>query len=143
MADTVLLLSIRPGHAKKIFAGEKTVELRRVRPRIAEGDQILIYVSSPVKALAGVCRVHQLLEGAPEQLWPRVRDHAGMTRQEFNTYYAGAEMGFAIVLQTVGRYSNPVTLDTLREQWPGFHPPQGYQYVSYERAKAVSRLPSD
>jgi predicted transcriptional regulator len=46
--SNILLLSIRPEYANKIFDRTKTVELRRVRPRLLnEGDRVVVYVSSP------------------------------------------------------------------------------------------------
>jgi len=53
----VLLLSIQPKYANLIFEGKKTTELRRVRPRVNQGDFVLIYVSSPDKVLLGSCEV--------------------------------------------------------------------------------------
>src|SRR5438552_3893096 len=40
---SALLLSIRPKHAEKIFDGIKTVELRRIRPRLQRGDLVLVF----------------------------------------------------------------------------------------------------
>ena len=34
----ILLLSIKPKYAKKILAGNKTVELRKNKPKIDRGD---------------------------------------------------------------------------------------------------------
>ena len=38
MTDEVLLLSIHPEYAARIFDGKKTVELRKIRPRMEHGD---------------------------------------------------------------------------------------------------------
>ena len=38
-----LFLAIKPEFANKILAKEKTIELRKVRPNIKEGDYIIIY----------------------------------------------------------------------------------------------------
>ncbi len=54
MENTVLLLSMQPEYAKKIFNGEKTVELRRVRPKLIAGDLVLVCASCPQKALLGL-----------------------------------------------------------------------------------------
>ncbi len=41
MPSNILLLSIRPKYAKKIFEGNKKVELRRVRTRLDKGDLVV------------------------------------------------------------------------------------------------------
>jgi predicted transcriptional regulator len=49
-----------------IFDGNKRVELRRVRPRhLNEGDLILVYATSPEKALLGVLEVEKVVEMSP------------------------------------------------------------------------------
>ena len=58
----MVLLSIKPKYADKIFNGTKTVELRRICPKVTEGDLILVYVSSPVKALVGEFEVKKIVE---------------------------------------------------------------------------------
>lgn len=129
MPGRVLLLSIRPEYAEKIFEGVKTVELRRVRPRIDEGDWVLVYVSSPVKALVGAFKVDHVVSGPPQDLWGIVQHAAGIAREEFKTYYDGAAVGFGIFFSNVRRFSEPAELQDIRQQCPGFHPPQGYRYL--------------
>jgi len=130
MSHDALLVSIRPQYAEKIFAGTKTVELRRTRPRLLRGDLVLIYVTSPVKALAGACEVVEVIEGTPEALWRIVQDRAGVSAQEFCDYYAGAAIAFGIHLKNAQRLPEPLHLEELRTEWPSFHPPQAYRYLS-------------
>ncbi|KHD05821.1 hypothetical protein PN36_04880 [Candidatus Thiomargarita nelsonii] len=48
MSANVVLLSIRPKYAEKIFEHTKTVELRRVRPKhLKNGD--LVFISNPLR----------------------------------------------------------------------------------------------
>jgi len=129
MTNKVLLLSIRPMYAEKIFQGLKKVELRRVRPKIQHGDYILVYVTSPIKALEGVLRVDYVIEDRPHELWPHVKKFAGVTRDEFDAYYDGANKGFGIFLKEAKRINNPISLDRLRKLFEGFHPPQSYRYL--------------
>ncbi len=133
MENSVLLMSVRPEHAQKIFSGTKTVELRRTSPRIAKGDLVLVYVSSPVKAVMGAFRVEQVIDGRPEALWSIVKGKAGLTRQEFEAYFSGASRGCGIFFTDVLRLHKPVSLQRLREKWPAFQPPQGYCYVTHRK----------
>src|SRR5947208_13899049 len=129
MAESTLLLSLRPEFADLVFAGAKKVELRRVRPRVQADEWILVYVSTPVKALVGAIQVESVIEGVPASLWKKVRRDAGITRQRFDEYYEGAPKGFGIVLSAVKKLPEPVTLSRLRQVWPNFHPPQSYRYL--------------
>ena len=129
MAKRVLLLSIRPKYANKIFEGTKSVELRRVRPNIQSGDLIMVYVSSPVKSLQGILEVDYVIEGELDKLWEQVHAYAGVTRDEFDDYYKNTPTGFGIFLKSVKKMSNPIGLDKLREKFGNFHPPQSYRYM--------------
>ncbi|MDM8558083.1 hypothetical protein [Candidatus Parabeggiatoa sp. HSG14] len=83
-----------------IFERTKTVELRRVRPKLLEkGDLVLLYVSSPVQALASAFKVDKIIEKPLKNLWRVVRKKAGITRQEFDNYYDGVSVGVAIFLK--------------------------------------------
>lgn len=129
MIGNALLLSIRPQYAEKIFDGTKRVELRRVRPRLQNGDLVVVYVSSPVKAVCGAFRVDYVVAGPPGDLWKKVRSRAAITREEFDAYFVGASKAVAIFFSEVFTLSQVITLDALRETLPDFQAPQGYQYV--------------
>jgi len=137
MQTDALLISVKPQYAEKIFGGAKTVELRRTRPRLLRGDLVLIYVTSPVKALAGACEVVEVIEGTPEALWGIVRAQAGVSAEEFCDYYAGAAIAFGIRLKNAHRLPEPLHLEQLRIEWPSFHPPQVYRYLSPDQVSFV------
>ncbi len=130
--STALLLSIRPKYADLIFNGRKTTELRRVRPRIRRGSIILIYVSSPVKALMGGFQVQNVIQGSPTYLWKVAGNEAGISKKEFEIYYSGLSLGFAISASNVWQLKNPIVLDKLKQRWEGFTPPQGYRYINLQ-----------
>lgn len=62
MARTVLM-SIRPGYAEKILAGLKQYELRK-RFGIRTGDRIILYASTPIKAVVGEFRAGVVIAGS-------------------------------------------------------------------------------
>lgn len=125
-----LLLSIRPQYAEKLFNGIKTVELRKTKPNIKEGDLIYIYVSSPTKALVGVCEVCTVVSAAPDKLWNDISDASGITREQFDDYFANTEVAFGIKIRGIRSFSKPIHLYSLRERWNNFYPPQIYRYLS-------------
>jgi len=126
----VLLLSIRPRFTDSILDGTKTIELRRTRPRVEPGDAVLIYASSPVKAIVGGFLIGELIQGSPARLWDRVKNMAGVTQPEYDDYFTGAAVGYGITIARRWRLPKPVSLETLRLRHPSFWPPQSYAYLS-------------
>ncbi len=137
MPTNALLLSIQSKYAEKIFSGKKRVELRRVRPRLERGDVVFVYVPSPQKALVGAFEVKRVIEGIPQHFWTDVKQDAGMTLEEFQKYYAGRSLGFAIFLSKTWTFSRPVNLDSLKRMWPEFQAPQGYRYLTPAEADVI------
>ena len=125
----ILLLSIRPQYAEKIFSGEKTVELRRTKPSVEAGDLVLVYTSSPCCALTGAFVVASVVTGTPEVIWRKCGSKARIERNAFNAYYEGAKSAFAIAIERAWTFDRPVTLLELRRRMKGFHPPQSYRYL--------------
>lgn len=130
MTGAALLLSIQPRYAEKIFSGNKSVELRRVRPRVGAGDLVLVYVSTPVKALLGAFKVKSVISAEPTRLWRLIGRESGISKIEFLKYFVGAETGYGIRLKEAWHLSAPIELATLRKAWSRFRPPQSYQYLS-------------
>ena len=140
MQRNVLLLSIRPEYAEKIFDGTKKIELRRVRPRLEEGDLVIVYASSPTKALLGAFEVERVIEKLVINLWNDVEKEAGINLKEFFNYYEGKSIGFGICVKTIQIFHPPVELERLRQEWSDFRPPQGYRYLTqseFQRVKAL------
>ena len=127
-----LLLSIRPRFVDSIFAGTKTVELRRVKPRVQAGDLVVVYASGAIKGLFGAFEVTGVTAGSPDYIWKKHNKGSGLTRDEFDGYFAGVETGYAICIGKLWRLPEPVLLPTLRTRRKGFRPPQSYQYWSLE-----------
>jgi predicted transcriptional regulator len=137
MSSGILLISVRPEHAEKIFDGSKKVELRRVRPKVTSGDMVFIYVSAPVKALVGAFYVEKVVEASPQMLWGQVKDIAGINRARFDAYYNGAVNAYGIFVQETRQLPKPVDLELLRDIVSSFRPPQSYRYITPTEAAAI------
>lgn len=111
------------------MGGTKRVELRR---RCLRNDvkQALIYASAPRMALVAKFRVETIIHESLGDLWTSIGHKSGVTKTEFDTYFHGLDAGFAIGIADLQILSNPISLSRLRSVWPGFHPPQGYRYLS-------------
>lgn len=140
MPSNILLLSIKPEYANKIFEGSKTVELRRVRPRLKEDDIVIVYASCPEKAIVGWFEVEKIIEEHPNKLWNKVENEAGIDRKAFDTYYQGASLGYGIFFKKIFRFKPPIYLEIIKEQWSEFRPPQSYHYLKPSEVHILESL---
>ena len=139
--SNILLLSIRPEYANKIFNRTKTVELRRIRPRLLnKGDRVVVYVSSPEQAVVGSFKVDNIVEKPVTELWEEVEKLAGISHEDFYDYYYGARLGVGIFLKDIHRFSQPVELHRLRNKLPNLRPPQSFRYLTANQFKIVTSL---
>lgn len=130
MLNKVLLLSIKPDYVEKIFDGEKRVELRRTRPKVQRGDLIIVYATSPRKEIVGVLEVEKIEQKPLFELWEEVKEIAGISQEEFYSYYKGLTVGCGIFLNEHKYFNQPIKLDSLRKEWRGFNPPQSFRYLN-------------
>lgn len=130
-----LLISVHPRFADMILAGTKLVELRRVRPSIQRGDEVVIYETSPTCAVVCLVRVGGVLAAKPDALWRQCGHVSGVSRGDFFQYFCGRPLGYAIKLEAVKPLTRPVELNQLRRAVPGFAPPQSYHYLRTDRAR--------
>lgn len=146
MIRRTIILSIQPKHAAKIFSGLKKVELRRTRPKyLVNGALALIYVTSPVRSLAGAFKVTHVTERPLEDLWKMVRNKAGLTYREFKRYYGGVSVGTGIFFQKVWSFPEPLSLEDLRDELLKFLPPRAFRYARIHELTAprIARLLSN
>jgi predicted transcriptional regulator/DNA-binding XRE family transcriptional regulator len=124
-----VILSVRPRHAEKILAGDKTVELRRrFIDEVGVGSLALIYTTSPVRALTGSVEIQEVQRLPVRDLWHRHRVTACLPKSDFEAYFEGLDHGYAIILSRPRQLMRPVALAELRERF-SFAPPQSYQYA--------------
>lgn len=140
MANRIILLSIRPEYANKIFSGIKEVELRRTRPKLEEGDLVIVYASSPKKALIGTFEVKKVVCKPLLELWKEVKGFAGISYREFRSYYKGLSVGCGIFLDKTHYFPQPIELKRLKQEWSNFTPPQSYRYLKPSEVNLVENL---
>lgn len=127
-----LIISLKPCYADLLFEGLKKVELRRrIASELTDRD-VFIYVSSPVRALRGGFRVGQVWEGTPDAVWPKVSQLANLDRREFDAYFQGQAVAFALEVTNVWQYQSPLSLSWLRDRFGDFVVPQSWRYAKPE-----------
>jgi predicted transcriptional regulator len=134
-----LVLSIKPEYSNKIVAGEKTVELRRRFPTTLQpGTIVLIYATSPTRALIGLAEIAGVLQGPISVIWKKFASEACIKRTDFDSYFTGAEIGFAIKLRGARPLRRVLELQEFRDRFQ-FEPPQFYLYAPPELREALTR----
>ena len=129
-----VLMSIKPIYAEFIKNGEKTVELRRVLPKIKYGDVIVVYETAPVQRITMTCTVKGILSCEPHELWRDARQQACVDYELFEEYFQGKDIANGIQMGNVKSLSRPLKLD---EVIGTRHAPQSYCYL---REKEIEQL---
>lgn len=135
----VALMSIRPQYADRIFRGEKRFEIRRRAVRLNPGALVLVYVSSPVKALVGAFTVKRVHVDSPDSLWRRYSEAMGVSRSAYEEYLRGTGLACAIEVDDI--ILLPETpLAALRAADEGFRPPQSYMFLGERHNPSLGRV---
>lgn len=125
----MLFLSMQPRFTAALIEGDKTVELRRTRMHAPPGSQVLLYSSSPVRAVVATAVLERIDTHPVDDLWVRAGPDAAVTKDEFDTYFAGTSDGFGLHLRAITALQRPVPLHELRECL-GVEPPQSFRYLT-------------
>lgn len=122
------MLSIKPEYVARILSGEKTYEYRRRIFKRRDVDTLVIYETSPSRAVVAEASITGIIAESPEDLWERTHENAGIDRDRFMAYFKGRDVAYAIELGKITRYDRP---RDLREYAPTVKaPPQSYVYIT-------------
>ena len=130
-----VLLSLKPRYADMVFAGEKKAELRRRAPARSEGGVVFVYVTRPEMHIRGQFRVRSVRRGTPDEVWDAVSGEACVEREDFDAYYAGRDVAYALEIADVREYDEPIELGDLREMFETFVVPQSWRYARAEECE--------
>lgn len=133
----ILFISVKPEFVNKIFNGSKTIELRKSSPHVEEDDIVLIYTTSPVMAVTGMCKIKKIIKATPSGIWKEYESKIGIDKKRFFQYYEGKENAIGIELKEKKLFKKPITLKELRKNIKDFNPPQTYRYIE---EKVFTRL---
>ncbi len=125
----VVLMSVRSPHVERLLAGTKTVELRRRPINVEPGTIVLLYAAGQRKELVGSIVAGPVERDTPRALWRRHRHVSGLTRAEFDNYFDGSEVGYALAASNARSLPKPIPLPELRRRWQHFTTPQTHRRV--------------
>ncbi|MCB8043273.1 ASCH domain-containing protein [Microbacterium oxydans] len=86
-----LFLSIKPRYARSILEGRKTIEVRRKFPDLPAGTTIVLYSSSPERAIVGTVRLKQASKLPPDRVWELHSDAIDIAQDALGEYLEGAD----------------------------------------------------
>jgi predicted transcriptional regulator len=125
-----LFISIKEKYVNQILNGSKRIELRKSRPSVDVGDHVIIYCTSPIKAIVGTAKVENVISYTPSEMWRLNSKSLGINRKEYFEYYSKSDKAIGIVLSDVEKLSFSICLSLIKSQMPKFTPPQTYKYFN-------------
>jgi predicted transcriptional regulator len=108
-----VLMSIQPVIGRRVISGRKKYECRRSIFRKLV-NRIYLYLSSPVRKIAGYFVYQGYMEGTVQKIWEATKDKSAATETAYLEYFKNTDKAFAIPID---------------RQTPGFLPPQSFRYV--------------
>ena len=129
IGNKYLFISVKPEFAEKLIKKQKTIELRKTKPKVAIGDFLIIYATSPKKSVVGFGIIKKIIIATPKTMWKNYSSKLGIDKIRFDSYYRGYKTAIGIEVDKVNEIQ-PVHLEDLRNIDPQFHPPQIYRYIS-------------
>lgn len=134
-----LLLSIKPQYARAILEGRKTIEVRRRFPNIDPGTTVVLYSSSPEKAVLGTVRLKRTIKVNPDCVWGLHGSAIGIDQNDLDAYLEGADESTLLEVDCPHSWEQPVSLDSLRGVL-GIEPSQSFRYLANEQVEQAMRL---
>lgn len=126
----IILVSIKPEFVDKIFNHTKKIELRKVSPNANPGDLMIIYSTYPEMAIVGICRIERVIRDTPVEIWKKHSDYLGIDKARFFDYYSNSTYAVGIVIDNARRLRSKIPLQSIKNRFPSFSPPQTFKYFS-------------
>ncbi|WP_228549995.1 hypothetical protein [Rodentibacter haemolyticus] len=117
-------MSIKPKYADKIFLGEKLYELRRkiFKKRV---NTIIVYSSAPIMKVVGEFEIDDIIVSTPEEIFRKFNSYICILKEDYFSYFLGADIAYAIKVGKVIKYSETKDLSDFGIN----RAPQSYIYI--------------
>lgn len=131
MQSAIILLSIHPEYAEKIFSGDKTIEFRKQNiPLVTR--MVVVYSTAPISKIVGIFTVKSVIEATPTTLWNKFKSVGGIDRDPFFNYYKNKKNARGLVVESTFRV-NP----NARQFFKRIKPPQSFAYLDEKIAMKI------
>lgn len=134
-----LLLSVRPRFAQALLGGTKTAEIRRRFPDVPAGMTVVVYSSSPEKAVIGTMQAEALIRSTAAAIWRDYSEAIALEESELTDYLDGASECSVLELSQPQLWPNPVPLDDLRRVLH-LEPAQSFRYLNHRQLAKLTAL---
>lgn len=119
-----IIISINPQHVEKIINGTKKFEYRTKAAK-SDINKIIIYETTPVKRIVAEATIVEVLAMKPEDLWLETKQHSGITKDYYDSYFKNRELAYAYKLGDIKVYDQPKKL----EEFGLKYAPQSFVYI--------------
>ena len=124
-----ILMSIKPKYSRQIFSGSKKYELRKTPMRFNPNELVVVYESSPTKAVVGYFIIGKIIKKPPEEIWHIFKNEVKISKTDFFKYYKEKQWAYAIKVKSPYLYKERITLQKLRAIYGSWSPPQNFRYI--------------
>lgn len=132
-----LLISVKPRYARAILEGRKTVEVRRRFPEVPPGTTVVLYSSSPERAVLGTVRLKQTSTVPSDRVWEMHSDAIDIAEDALGEYLDGADDSTLLEVEDPQTWARPVSLAALRTLL-GLEPPQSFRYLDADQVALIA-----
>ena len=112
-------------YADKILSGEKKYEFRRSIFKDQSVKKVIIYASSPIQKIIGEFDIESVISLELNELWESTKQHSGIDKTLYDSYFHGKEIGHAIKVKKTKRYKKHQDLNDYDIKYP----PQSFCYL--------------
>ena len=124
-----ILMSIKPKYSRLIFSGVKKYELRKTPIKARGNEVVVVYESTPTKAVVGYFETKKIVKNSPEAIWTTLKSDIGVSEKEFFEYFYQKRWGYALKIDNPKLFDRKISLQELREVYGHWNPPQNFQYL--------------
>lgn len=105
-----VLLSIKPEYVSEIALGTKTIEYRKRIFKRTDISTVLIYATKPCGKIIGEFEIEKIIRDHPTKLWQKTKNYSTETKESFDAYFRGQEIGYGIQIKNIVLYDKPLSL---------------------------------
>ena len=125
-------MSIKPTYGDAILSGRKRGELRRmVHGPITPGSVVVLYFSTPRRAIEGFFKAERVYLGKRSELMSIAKSLGDLGIGEGDWDYVDEDRdNMLIIVSNPRTCRRPIPLEHLIDMIPGFKPPLSYMHVN-------------
>lgn len=121
-----MILSLKPQYAERVLNKTKRMELRRKFSKKWIGSNVLIYSSSPVRAIVAKVKIKSVIKDTPFSMWLKWSEDIDCDLKEYEHYTKNASEIYGIILDEI-EGMDPIPLTQLNHLLSAeLVPPQSY-----------------